>query len=200
MQKLFLYLLFLSSSTLFLAQEDKELYIEDETTEEEKTPVSTADKEIGVDFNFFASNFSGSAGGSLKLAIIRDENWAFGPSIRYQRSWFNNLGQRWGYNIYGPGFFLHYRFIGWMFLGGELEAHYTPFNNGFIQAKRSWVPTLLVGGGFSRQITDDVRINGGIMYDIIDHKNSPFAQGYFMKKENGAFIPIVYRIAFFIGI
>ena len=36
MKKLFLYLLFLSSSTLFLGQEDKELYIEDETTEEEK--------------------------------------------------------------------------------------------------------------------------------------------------------------------
>ncbi len=197
MKTFYLLLLFICFGTYTFTQEDNELYDGVETEEPKK---SVAEKELGIDFNFSASTLGGTTGGSLKLAFIQKENFAFGPSIRYQRSWFQTFEQRFGYNIYGPGLFLHYRFFEWLFIGAELEAHYTPFNNGFIQAKRSWVPTLLVGGGFSKQITDGVRLNAGIMYDVIDHQNSPFAQGYFMRKENGVYIPVVYRIAFFIGI
>ena len=53
------------------------------------------------------------------------------------------------------------------------------------------------------EFNESVRINAGIMYDVIDAQNSPFRRSYFMQKKTSdgspaGFLPIIYRIAFFI--
>ena len=191
-----LLLLALFFSGFAAAQEEEYIDEEDEPTEEEY--VST--KEVGVDLNFSATNFGGSGGLGLKLGFIKNERYIFGPSIRYQRSWSNYNGyssQQYAFSIFGGGGFFHVRLAEYFFLGTEVEFLSTPIQNGFLTNSKNIVPTALVGGGFSRAFGPHFRLNAGIMYDVINDQDSPFRQGYFLKRNNGTWIPVMYRIAFF---
>ena len=45
---------------------------------------------------------------------------------------------------------------------------YTPFNFGLYSVSvNHWVPTAFIGGGFSREFIDLIRINAGVFYDVI---------------------------------
>lgn len=154
--------------------------------------------EIGVDGNISFSSNGGTAGLGLKFGYKPDETFIFGPSIRYQRTWNKNVftGQKTAYNIFGGGAFVHARFFDVLFIGAEFEMLNSPINYTLIQPTSNWVPTFLLGGGYSQQF-DAVRINLGLMYDVLDQTNSPFRQGYFLKRQNGSYVPLLYRIAFF---
>ncbi|MCC6702035.1 MAG: hypothetical protein IT221_10955 [Fluviicola sp.] len=182
-------------------EEDTELYIQDEEDQNEKVELDH-NYELGVDVFFNAGTFGGTAGAGLKFGFVKGENWLFGPSVRYQKSWYKNLGLQSSWSFYGGGAFVHYRMYNYFYLGGEFEFLSTPFNQTALTLNlgKRWVPTFLVGGGFSRAFGPNFRMNAGIMYDIINHPNSPFRQGYFMRKENGTLIPLMYRITFFISI
>lgn len=156
--------------------------------------------ELGIDGFFGASSFGGSFGVGVKYGFVFRQNLIVGPSIRYQRYWTNNYNTstKFGYNTYGLGGFFHARFGNALFLGAELEFMKSPFNPyGGISNGSKIAPALFVGGGFSREFNESVRINAGVFYDVIDSPMSPFRQGYFMKRANGSFIPLIYRIAFF---
>ena len=184
--------------TFTFAQEEEEY--EDE---EDVEVIHGSDKEIGVDLNFSASNFGGTGGLGLKLGFVKQERFIFGPSIRYQYSWSKGAvngaltGINTSFSVYGVGGFVHARLANYFFVGAEVELLSTPFQNGFIAPKRVWAPVGLIGGGFSRAFSENFRLNAGIMYDVINSVNSPFRQGYFMKRSNGTYIPVMYRIAFF---
>ncbi|MDH4474017.1 MAG: hypothetical protein QE487_15525 [Fluviicola sp.] len=203
MKSFFYTLLVVLLSFPVLAQDEEEVIAEEEETEEEM-PIHQ--REIGFDLNFSASNFGGTAGLGLKLGFNIHDQFIAGPSIRFQQSWSNGVGINGGtgvkssFSIYGGGAFIHARLLNYFFVGAEVELLSTPFQNGFLMAQRVWVPTALVGGGFSRAFTPNFRLNAGVMYDVINNVNSPFRQGYFMKRANGTYIPVMYRIAFFFPI
>ena len=101
----------------------------------------------------------------------------------------------------------HGSFAKYLFIGSEIEVLRSPYtNNGTLSlANPKWVPTLLLGGGFSGMIGDSFRVNAGVMYDILDIPNPPTKypdsplQPYVARnKTTGVVIPIIYRIAFFI--
>ena len=162
--------------------------------------------EIGFDLAFSASTNGGNAGLGLKYGINLGEYLIAGPSVRYERLWIKNLltQQSGGYNMYGGGAFLHGRFFNALFLGAEFEVLRSPYQTaGFVSQTGTWAPTLFLGGGFSMELNAGIRINAGVMYDVIDAENSPFRSSYFMRKETtsgqpAGFLPIIYRIAFFI--
>ncbi len=185
-------------SQIAQSQVDSELYNEDSDTEVSKLKQGL-NKEIGFDVNFSAGTMGGSGGLGLKFGFSPNKYVSFGPSIRYQYSYYKNFGVKGSYSVYGGGAFVHGRFFNYLFAGLEFEMLSSPFVNGYLSPKRKWVPTALLGFGFSHAFGEkqNFRLNAGIMYDIIDNKNSPFRPGYFMRKENGALIPVVYRIAFF---
>jgi hypothetical protein len=198
-------LLFLLSFTVTVAfsQEDTELYVHDEEETTEK-PAFEPYNEIGADFHFSASTLGGTGGIGLKFGIVRNKYVSFGPSARFHYSYFKQGGLSGSYAVYGGGAFVHARFFNYLFVGFEFELLSNPYSNGngVISAKRTWAPTGLLGFGFSHAFgkEENFRLNAGIMYDIINNINSPFRPGYFMKKENGTLIPLIYRIAFFFKI
>jgi hypothetical protein len=159
--------------------------------------------EIGVELFAGGSTFGGSVGGDIKYAAILNENWAVGPSFRYQRTWSNNLGQKMGFTVYGGGAYAHYRMNNTVFLGAEYEILRSPFNFIFFNySAKQWASTLFLGGGFSREFNGKIRVNGGIFYDVINAENSPFRSSYSvrLKDANGQVVkilPILYRITFF---
>jgi hypothetical protein len=156
--------------------------------------------ELGLDLTFVASNFGGTVGLGSKFGIKMGEYLIAGPSVRYQRSWNNNIAAQTksGFNIFGGGIFAHARFFNAMFVGAEFEYLRSPYTSfGFLTASTQWSPTLFLGGGLSLELNESIRLNAGIMYDIINHINSPLRSQYFMKNAQGFLLPVIYRIAFF---
>lgn len=185
------------------SQEDKELY--SDGSEDYKDEASDFQKhlEIGTDVYFSASTFGGSAGLGLKLAIVQTENVAFGPSVRWNYTYYKQFGASGSNSVYGGGAFIHGRFMNYLFAGLEFEVLNTPFVNGTVATgPKKWIPTALIGGGFSHAFGAEqhFRLQAGVMYDVINNPNSPLRYGYFMHKENGTLIPVLYRIAFFFTI
>lgn len=165
--------------------------------------------EIGLDVSFSASTFGGNAGLGLKYGVKFGEYFIAGPSVRYERLWWknNNLtySQSGGYNLYGGGAFFHARFYNALFLGAEFEMLKSPYDKAgsiYFSPEGSWAPTLFLGGGFSMEFNEIIRLNAGIMYDVINAPNSPFRNSYSVQKKTpdgqvAGYLPIIYRIAFF---
>ena len=170
--------------------------------------------EVGIEFDGInISNLGGRFGGGLKFAIVEDETMAFGPSIRFQRFWSKNefTGIEGSGTFVGGGGFFHYRLMDWFFLGTELEFLQNPYKT--IDPSKNWSLTAFLGGGISRETPLGV-LNLGIFYDVADALRdplttnpSPLRRSYFVKQQNpnpqqvgpdGAFLPIIYRVAFFI--
>lgn len=200
MKQLFILFLILFASFSSFSQVDTELYVDDEETNDSSFEPYN---EIGADIHFSAGSYGGTGGLGLKFGIVRNKYVSFGPSLRYHYSSYKSpqTGLSGSYSVYGGGAFVHARFFNYLFVGFEFEMLSNPYSyaNGVISAKRTWAPTGLLGFGFSHAFGEqqNFRLNAGIMYDIIDNKNSPLRTGYFMKKENGTLIPLIYRIAFF---
>ena len=179
------------------------------------TLFSQKEYEIGVEITAASgSNLGGSVGGSLKFAIVEDEALAYGPSIRYQYLWSNNTftGLNANASLFGGGGFLHYRFMDWFFIGSEIEVLKNPFP--VIDPDKKWSLTAFFGGGLHRDF-DWVKLNVGLLFDAADATRdpltsnpSPLRTSYFIQRKNpnpgsgpnGAYLPIIYRIAFFFPI
>jgi hypothetical protein len=171
--------------------------------------------EVGLEITAAnGSNLGGTIGGSLKFAIVEEEELAFGPSFRYQYMWSNNnfTGINANATLWGGGAFLHYRFMEWFFVGSEVEMLKNPFP--VINPQKRWSLTALVGGGIHRDY-DWIKLNLGILYDVADairdpltSNPSPLRTSYFIKRQNpnpgtgpsAAYLPIIYRIAVFFPI
>lgn len=165
--------------------------------------------ELGIDITASGSNFGGDVGLGLKYGVNLGQYFIVGPSARYEYIWWKNyVGgsalSSGGSHIFGGGLFAHARFYNAIFLGVEFEMLKSPYSsNGFInQTQGSWAPTLFVGGGYSQEFNEKIRVHLGIMYDVIDANNSPFKRSYVFQKKDAygnpaGFLPIIYRLAFF---
>ena len=179
-------------SVSIYAQED-EYY--DEPEEDNKTEYLGIfqGSEIGVDVAFTASSNGGNVGLGLKYGAKFGKYIIAGPSVRYDLTWVKNQvgtgnGQNGKYSVYGGGAYIHGRFFNALFVGAEFEYLRSPYDiNGFLTNLPSWSPTLFLGGGFSMEFNEVVRLNAGIMYDVINAKNSPFINSYSItqKDSNG---------------
>jgi hypothetical protein len=164
--------------------------------------------ELGVDVAFSASNFGGNVGIGLKGGFNIGDYILAGPSVRYEQIWWKNYigntaevkGSR---SVYGGGVFIHGRFFNALFVGAEFEMLRSPYDRtGLFAVQPTWAPTLFLGGGFSMEFNEIVRVNAGIMYDVINAGNSPFRNSYSIQKKTSTgapagYLPIIYRIAFF---
>lgn len=164
--------------------------------------------EFGFDLAANGSTFGGNVGIGLKYGINLGEYLILGPSVRYEYLWWKNYTggvaqSSVSQHVYGGGLFAHARFFNAVFLGAEFEMLRSPYDaSGYISFNPTWAPTLFLGGGFSMEFNESVRINAGIMYDVINAGNSPFRRSYSFQKTDSfgnpaGFLPIIYRIAFF---
>jgi hypothetical protein len=168
--------------------------------------------EVGLEITAASgSNLGGTVGGSLKFAIVEEEELAFGPSIRYQYLWSNNnfTGINASASLWGGGAFLHYRFMDWFFVGSEVEMLKNPFP--VIDPQKRWSLTAFLGAGIHRDY-NWVKLNLGVLYDVADAIRDPLTNNpsllrtsYFIRRQNpnpgsgpnAAYLPIIYRISFF---
>jgi len=151
--------------------------------------------EVGVDGFFGASSMGGSFGIGLRYGWKFNEYFIAGPIVRYQRYWTNNTftGQKFSYNAYGSGVFGYARFGNVIFLGADIEFMRSPLTTyGAISSNGVLAPAAFLGGGFSREFNESIRINAGIFYYLVVPVNSAFMYGYFMIRAIGSYIPAIY--------
>ena len=163
--------------------------------------------EIGAEGFASSSTNGGAYSLGLKFGFKANENIIIGPSIRFIKNWSNlNGSQTFANKTRGIGLFAHARYGNTVFAGIEYELFKTPMNSfGFMDGKNYFASTLFLGGGFSREYKNFIRINAGVFYDAINQVNSPFRTSYLTKKTNATgqvvgYIPIIYRITFFFPI
>ena len=162
--------------------------------------------ELGVEPYIGFSNLGGSVGGEIKYAARISDALIVGPSLRIQRNWSNNLGVQSNMTTWGGGIFAHYRYQELIFGGIEFQYLKSPYS--FVnplETVKPWSPNLMVGGGFYLKLTDKVRLNAALFYDLINATNSPFRSSYSFKIKNEfgqvvRILPIIYRLTFFIPI
>ncbi|MEJ6492680.1 MAG: hypothetical protein QNL60_09505 [Flavobacteriales bacterium] len=165
--------------------------------------------EIGIDGYFSIGNQGGNFSAGLKWGLLQkkeDSKIIIGPSVRWIRVWTKNLAfgnQATSYNIVGVGGFIHARVFEALYAGIEIEGLKSPISYTNITPQKTWIPTVFIGGGYSKSFDENFRLNIGIFYDIVNNLNSPYRPSYVAKKtgpngEPGALIPVLYRVQLFI--
>lgn len=163
--------------------------------------------ELGFDGYFSASTQGGGYGIGPKFGFVLNENLIIGPTIRFQRTFSNNLttGINYSFNTYGAGFFLHARYSNTVYAGFETEVMNN--TNVFVDTSAVFtkiVPAFFLCAGFSREFNEKIRLNVGLYYDVINSLNSPFRRSYILPIKNAqtgaiqGYVPLIYRISFFI--
>jgi hypothetical protein len=162
--------------------------------------------EIGIDGSLSGSNLGGAGGCGIKFGFKTSENFIFGPSIRFNRSWFSFNGntETNRFTNWGGGFFAHWRYQNVVF--GGVEAEIIQNRNIFVDANalfKKVIPSVFICGGFSKEFNGFVRLNFGLYYDLINSLNSPYRNAYLITikdSQTGQIVrrlPMIYRITFF---
>ncbi len=101
-----------------------------------------------------------SVGGKLSYEYIRDKRY---DSV-FETSNF------------GAGLFSRYRIIPALYTHAEfsLMNYKLSYTNG--ESQREWVPFLFLGGGYSQPVSQNVWFNAQILFDVLQHKNSPYKE------------------------
>lgn len=162
--------------------------------------------ELGLEPYVGFSNVGGAVGGELKYAARLSDNLLVGPSFRVQRVWSNNLGMQSQMTTWGGGAFAHLRYQEKIFGGVEFQYLKSPFSfSNPTQTFKPWSASLMIGGGFYLKLSEKLRLNAALFYDVINAQNSPFRSSYSFKIKNEygqvvRILPIIYRLTFFIPI
>ena len=78
---------------------------------------------------------------------------------------------------YGASIFTRFRVIPQFYLHAEFsEMKYDTYNSTGYNT-RNWVPFLLLGGGFSQQVSENSWFNTQVLFDLLQNENSPYTSG-----------------------
>jgi len=102
------------------------------------------------------------------------------------------------YSIYGGNVFSRYKFTESLFAHAEFEVlrAYNLDPNSPNQNDRATVPMLFAGAGYSSNIGGTINLQLMILYEFIDHINSPYQGGYIFGPAGP---PLIYRVGISIG-
>jgi len=180
MKRLLLVLIF-SFGFLSIAQEmdavnvEKDsMIVEEETTPETTNPTSSESNWYyggTVGFNFWSDYF---------YLIIE-------PMVGYKISPKFSVGGKIGYSYinysdvdldthnYGASIFSRYRLIPQIYLHGEFVYwSYETISGLNFETERSWVPFLLLGGGYVQNIGPNTSLYVEVLVDVLQDENSPY--------------------------
>ena len=75
---------------------------------------------------------------------------------------------------YGLSIFSRYRVVPQLYAHVEFSEMSYKLYDEFGNSDRSWVPFLYVGGGYSQPISRNTWFNAQILFDVINHEDSPY--------------------------
>ena len=76
---------------------------------------------------------------------------------------------------YGASLFTRYRIIPQLYMHAEYSMMNYEFEYWDGGRERDWIPFLLVGGGYSQPVSENIWLNAQVLFDVIQDENSPYA-------------------------
>jgi len=118
------------------------------------------------------------------------DNLGVGVGAKY--SLIRNMTTRTNWSFYGGSVFSRYKFTPALFFHSEFEAlnSYEMNNFGFTTQR---APAFAFFNGFGYQSGGVINIGLMLLYDFIDHPNSPYRGQYLITTNNGR-VPLIMRI------
>ncbi len=182
-----------------IAQEDNNEYVYNQNTTTSSS--SFRDKLFtGGNFGFNISNGLMYAEVSPILGYRINEKLSAGLSAKYLYWGPTNKNSPFtSFSYYGGGLFSRYRITESILASAEYELlNVQDLNpNSSSYGERTFSNVLLLGAGYSNEITNNVFLQFFLMYDVIDDPNSPYRYNYIFGPNA---LPIIYRIGFSIGL
>jgi len=180
MKRLLLVLIF-SFGFLSIAQEmdavnvEKDsMIVEEETTPETTNPTSSESNWYyggTVGFNFWSDYFYLSIEPMVGYKI--SPKFSVGGKIGY--SYINYSDVDLDTHNYGASIFSRYRLIPQIYLHGEFVYwSYETISGLNFETERSWVPFLLLGGGYVQNIGPNTSLYVEVLVDVLQDENSPY--------------------------
>lgn len=181
---IFLLTLFLSSTIISYGQDEETTYAErpDETPKPSFWDRVYVGGNIGAQFGSVTLvNLSPTVGYMITPKI------SAGVGITYQ--YYSIRNYNYETHMYGGRIFGRYQPIRWLFFHAEAEAinwncpKITVFNNNTyeVTTNRIWAPGLLVGGGLSQPLSDNVAISITALYNLLYNDCSPYNSPFVLR-------------------
>jgi hypothetical protein len=176
MKKLFLIIL-LTAFSFTIAQQD--------STQNRNRPTQTTKQSAskiyyggGVGFNFWGDYFRISIEPMVGYKIT--PKFSVGAKLMYEYIKYSTASET-TYNNYGSSIFSRFRVIPQFYIHAEF-AYYsyqfsTKISGTTITSNRDWVPFLLLGAGYSQQISKSSWLYAQALWDVINDTKSPYAPG-----------------------
>jgi len=128
----------------------------------------------GVNLSFGTVTFLG-ASPMVGYKIDQNGKWSAGVAANYTHISDNRYIPSYVSSVYGGSLFTRYRVIPQVFLHAEYNQQnyqlYSPLTDA---SRREWVPYLLVGGGYSQQISGNAYFTLQVLWDLIQDVRSPY--------------------------
>ncbi len=80
------------------------------------------------------------------------------------------------YHNYGASIFTRYRFIPKAYAHAEFAYMSYQYQNDVYKSDRTWVPFLLLGGGYIQPISANASIVAEVLFDVLQDSNSPYEE------------------------
>lgn len=163
-------------SVIVFAQETDTTKVEQQTADNEP-PKPKLDKSRIYYGGYVTMNFSKNysvIGAQPMVAYKLTPKLSVGTQFSYEyisdkRYSFEQNGSNYGFSI-----FSRYRVVPRLYAHTEfsLMSYKWFYSDG--NDDRKWAPIFYVGGGFSQPISKNVYLNAQVLFDVLNHENSPY--------------------------
>ncbi len=110
----------------------------------------------------------------LGYKITRNGKLSAGVGLSYQYFRDNRYTPVFETSVYGGRIFSRYRIIDQLFAHVEYcQLNYELYDAALKELRRTWVPFLLVGGGYSAHLGGGTYLTATVLFDVIQDPNGP---------------------------
>lgn len=99
-----------------------------------------------------------------------------GVTALYEYTGYNTYYGKQNYNNFGGSVFTRYRFIPQIYAHAEFNYTNYEWSDALNERYREGVPFLLLGGGFAQRVGANTYAYGQILFDVLQHENSPYTE------------------------
>ena len=174
-------LIYLLTFALFIsvavfAQETDSTKVEQQTAENE-LPKPKLDKSRIYYGGYVTMNFSKNYsvfGAQPMVAYKLTPKLSVGTQFSYEYISDNRYNIEQNGSNYGFSIFTRYRIVPRLYAHTEFSmmSYKWFYSNG--SEDRKWAPIFYVGGGYSQPISKNVYLNAQVLFDVLNHENSPY--------------------------
>ena len=170
MKNLFVIFLFVAFS-FTVAQQDST-----RSTYEKTSPKKPLSEKIyyggGIGFNFWGDYFRIAVEPMVGCKVT--PKLSAGVKLMYEYIEYSTASET-TYNNFGGSLFSRFRVIPQFYLHAEFAYYGYQYSTKFTDSEREWVPFLLLGGGYSQQISKNTWAYAQALWDVIQDDKSPYS-------------------------